>query len=341
MTKAQLADALNLWSKLTPRRLFNAIQVFVGYYYSRITRSPKPWGAPISLSIEPTTTCNLGCPECPSGLRSFTRPTGNLETGMFQKVLDELGDRLTYCTFYFQGEPYLNPKFLDLVKLASDRGIYTNTSTNAHFLRDSVARKTVESGLDRIIISIDGSTQDVYEQYRVNGKLDKVIEGTKNLVRWKKELKSKTPYIIFQFLAVRPNEHQVEEVRQLGKDLGVDETKIKTAQLYDYEDGNPLMPTQEKYSRYKKGKDGKYQIKNPLLNHCWRMWQGCVITWDGRIVPCCFDKDAKHQLGNLSNQSFYDIWTSDPYLDFRRNLLTSRKSIDICTNCTEGTKVWS
>lgn len=113
-------------------------------------------------------------------------------------------------------------------------------------------KKTVESGLDRLIISIDGTTQDVYENYRVGGQLSKVIEGTKNIVKWKKELQSKTPHIIFQFLVVKPNEHQVEDVKKLGKELGVDEVRFKTAQVYDYENGNDLIPENMKYSRYKK-----------------------------------------------------------------------------------------
>lgn len=298
------------------------------------------WGSPVSISIEPTTSCNLGCPECPSGLKKFSRPTGNLNQSLAESVFKELKNSLHYVTFYFQGEPYIHPKFLDLVKKAKAQNLYTATSTNAHFLRDKVAKETVESGLDRLIISIDGTSQETYEQYRINGKLDKVIEGTKNILKWKKELNSATPHVIFQFLVVSHNEHQVEEVKKLGADLGVDEVKFKTAQLYDYENGNTLMPKNEKFSRYKKGPDGKFSIKNPLDNQCWRMWQGCVVTWDGLIVPCCFDKDAQHQLGDLKTTTFKEIWKSNLYQNFRGSILKSRKEIDICTNCTEGTKVW-
>src|SRR5262249_39847875 len=147
------------------------------------------------------------------------------------------------------------------------------TSTNAHYLNDENARRTIESGLDRLIISIDGTTQDVYEQYRVGGNLNKVLEGTKNIIRWKKELKSKTPFIIFQFLVVKPNEHQVEDVKNLAAEIGVDDVWLKTAQVYDYEnDPNQLIPGIDKYSRYKRKSDGTYQFKGNLANHCWRLW---------------------------------------------------------------------
>jgi radical SAM protein with 4Fe4S-binding SPASM domain len=264
-----------------------------------------------------------------------------LEKNFFRETIDDIHQHLLYLIFYFQGEPYLNPGFLDMVKYASSRKIYTATSTNAHYLTDEHARKTVESGLDRLIISIDGTTQDVYKQYRVGGNLEKVIEGTRNIVKWRRELKSKTPFIFFQFLVVKPNEHQIEEIKQLAKELGVDEVRFKTAQVYDFEtDPNQLIPTNDKFSRYKKNQDGRYRPKNSMKNHCWKLWHANVITWDGLVVPCCFDKDAMHQLGNLKNQSFKNIWHNDNYRQFRAELFKSRKNIDICSNCSEGLSVW-
>lgn len=333
-------DVTNFLRKLTLKKVWNITKVLSSYYLSKWTGKARQWGLPMTISFEPTTACNLRCPECPSGLRAFTRPTGMLQKDFFSDTIAEVADELVYLYFYFQGEPYLNPNFLDMVAHASKRGIYTVTSTNAHFLKDENAKRTIEAGLDRIIVSIDGTTQETYQSYRVGGQLKKVIEGTKNLVKWKKKLTSKTPHIIFQFLVVRPNEHQIDEVIQLGKEIGVDEVVFKTAQVYDYEQGNPLIPTIDKYARYVKKKDGTYMIKNRLLNHCWKLWHSCVITWDGKIVPCCFDKDATHQLGDLKFSSFQELWKGDYYQQFRSKVLRSRKEVDICANCSEGTKVW-
>ena len=333
-------DGLNFFSKVTPARAWNALKNVSSYIESKVTGNSVHRGLPISISVEPTTSCNLRCPECPSGLRSFTRPTGMLQENLFKQTIDELSETLLYLIFYFQGEPYLHPKFLDLVQYASKKGIYTATSTNAHYLTDENAKKTVESGLDRMIISIDGTTQEVYEQYRVGGNLVKVIEGTKNILRWKKELKSKTPHVIFQFLVVKPNEHQLADVKKLAEELGVDEVGFKTAQIYDYENGSDLIPTIDKYARYKQNTDGSYKIKNKLLDHCWKMWHSCVITWDGLVVPCCFDKDAEYRLGDLKKKTFKEVWQSEPYQNFRKSLTDSRAEIEMCKNCTEGTKVW-
>ncbi len=336
-----ITDGLNFLSKLTLSRVWNSGKVLSSYFYSRFSGKASLPALPISISIEPTTSCNLRCPECPSGLRSFTRPTGMLKQDLFEKVIDELSPTLAYLIFYFQGEPYLHPQLLEMIRYASQKKIYTATSTNAHYLNDETARKTVESGLDRMIISIDGVDQETYSSYRVGGKLSKVIDGTKNIIKWKRELKSKTPHVIFQFLVVRPNESQIEDVYQLADKLGVDEVALKTAQIYDYKNGSDLIPVNEKYSRYKKKDDGSYDIKNSLLNHCWKMWHSCVITWDGKVVPCCFDKDAHFVLGDLKEQSFKEIWNQKKYQSFRQSLLRSREEIEICKNCTEGTKVWA
>jgi radical SAM protein with 4Fe4S-binding SPASM domain len=337
---SNFTDGLNFISKLTPARVWNAAKVTASYYYSQWSGKARHSGLPLSIAFEPTTSCNLRCPECPSGLRSFTRPTGMLRDDVFKKTIAELHSKLLYLIFYFQGEPYLHPRFLELVKHAADKNIYTATSTNAHFLTDDNARKTVESGLDRLIISIDGATQETYQSYRVGGKLQKVIEGTENIIKWKKKLNSRTPHVVFQFLVVKPNEHQLDEVTALAKKLGVDEVGFKTAQIYDYENGSPLIPDNPKYSRYRKQADGTYTIKNSLLNHCWKMWHSCVITWDGIVVPCCFDKDAQHRLGDIKEQSFASVWNSAHYSTFRQTLLCSRSQIEMCRNCTEGTKVW-
>ncbi|HEU4719502.1 MAG TPA: radical SAM/SPASM domain-containing protein [Bacteroidia bacterium] len=324
----------------TPARAWNAVKLWSSYRYSRITKKPVQWGLPASVSIEPTTSCNLRCPECPSGLRSFSRPVGMLEEKFFRKMIDGIAPHVSYLTFYFQGEPYLNPQFTEMVKYAAQKRIYTSTSTNAHFLDDETAKRTVESGLDRLIISIDGTTEETYRSYRIGGKLSKVIEGTKNIVKWKKELRSSTPHIVFQFLVVRPNEHQVKDVKILAEKLGVDEVLYKTAQVYEFEHGNELIPREEKYSRYKQMNDGSWVVKNKMENGCWKMWHSCVITWDGSVVPCCFDKDAAHRMGTLKNFSMEKIWFSEPYRKFRAAILHDRKEIDICRNCSEGSLVW-
>lgn len=255
-------------------------------------------------------------------------------------MLQEVSRSVFYINYYFQGEPFLHPYFLKIIQQAKQHKIYTATSTNAHFITKNVADNIVKSGLDRLIISIDGLTQETYENYRVHGSLEKVLKGSQNILEAKKKFESKTPHLIFQFLAVKPNEHEIPEIFKLGNKLGIDEVRIKSAQLYDYKNGNPLMPENEKYSRYKLQSNGTYKLKYKLGNHCWRMWSSSVLTWDGKVVPCCFDKDAQHVLGSVQTDSFSEIWKSKEYTGFRNAVLQHRQDIDICQNCSEGSKVW-
>jgi len=339
VTVTRLRDFIHIFSALNCRRLFNAMRLYASFYLSRIFRKSFHWGMPMSLSIEPTTTCNLRCPQCPSGLRSFSRPTGNLDTDFFEKILNQTGRNLFSMILYFQGEPLINPDFFKLIRSASARGIYTMTSTNGHFFSSKNINDFLDSGLDRLIISIDGTTQETYEQYRIRGKLSKVVEGTRQLVYRRQEKKVKKPYIIFQFLILGTNEHQMAEVVKLGKEIGVDKVTFKTAQIYDPRKSDYLLPASSKFSRYKKEKN-RYLIKSKLRNHCWRMWSSAVITWNGLVVPCCFDKDATYRMGDLEHADFKSIWTGQAYRNFRKQILNNRQKIDVCSNCSEGSKVF-
>ena len=330
-----MKHALRFLRTLSPAKVFDYMLLQISFGVSRLTGRSLHIGLPASISVEPTTSCNLRCPECPSGLRHFTRPQGKIDQGTFKNIIDQLHTHLIYLMMYFQGEPLLVPEFYDMLSYASKKGVFTATSTNGHYLDDSNARRLIESGLDKIIISMDGVDQETYGQYRVGGDLERVKEGVRNLVKWKKQLGSGHPYIILQFLVFKNNEHQMSEMRTLARRLEVDKLEFKSAQIYKLEKDHHSIPENQRFARYKLSEKGLWKIKNPLRNRCFRMWSGAVITWDGLIVPCCFDKDAKYQFGRLSENTFKDIWRSKTYQDFRSQILKDRSAIDICGNCTE------
>jgi len=338
--KSRLRDFWQLLKVLSFFKVVNALWVWMHFHLSKKTKWSSSLGYPISMSIEPTTACNLGCPECPSGLKKFNRPTGNLKVQNFESWVKDWSKHLIYLNFYFQGEPFIHPQLLQMIALAKKHRIYTAISTNGHFLTPAIVDQILAVGLDRIIISMDGFTQEVYEQYRVHGNVAFVKEGVQLLVNKKREKSSITPHIILQTLVVKPNEGEIDQIQHWAKEIGVDEVKWKTAQLYDPRDDHPLIPTHSAYSRYEK-RNGKWAIKNELLDHCWRLWSGCVVTWDGRVVPCCFDKDAYYNMGSLMEFSLRQIWRNDLYQSFRKKVLRSRKEVDICANCSEGTRVWT
>ena len=323
-------------------RFVNLFKLLFSYCLSRIVHQPIHWGNPASISIEPTNCCNLHCPECPSWMNLLTREKGSIDPARFKNIIDQLSPTLFYLNLSFQGEPYLHPQFNEMVKYARSRKIYVSSSTNGHFLTTENARQTLESGLDNLIISLDGTDKDTYQIYRVGGDFGSVISGIKEIIKQKKETGNKKPRIIIQFLVLKSNQHQVNLVKQLGKKLGVDKVVLKTAQINDFKDGHRLIPDLPGFSRYKKinkrtGDTVRYKIKNRLPNHCFRMWSTCVVTWDGAVVPCCFDKDAKYRMGISDSETLDSIWRNENFREFRKKIINSRKSIDICNNCTEGT----
>jgi len=223
-----------------------------------------------------------------------------------------------------------------MVRYASSLKVFTVTSTNGHFLSEAIAEQIIDSGLHRLIISLDGTTQEVYEQYRKEGQLERVLEGTARVIAARKKRGRSLPEVFFQFLVVGPNEHQVPEARELARRYEVDGVLFKSAQIYDFEEGSPLIPVDSRFSRYREVSPGRFAIKNLLENRCWKMWHAAVVTWNGLLLPCCFDKDARHVQGDLRADSFHQIWRGPSYKAFRKRIMEGRKHIDICQNCTEG-----
>ena len=319
---------------LSYRKIKNLSLLWASYYLSYWLKSDFRWGKYIALSIEPTNSCNLSCIECPTGTNGLSRKQGSISKDIFKSILEDKFKDLIYLNFYFQGEPFLNKQTVDLIRMASDKRIYTSTSTNAQLITKNLARQIVQSGLNRIIISIDGTTQEVYEKYRVGGSLGKVIQATKFLVQEKANQKSKLR-IIFQFLVFKHNEHQISDIEKLAIDLKVDKLEIKSAQIYNYKESTNI-PLLNKYARYKKNSLGDYEIKSSLSNKCWRMWHSIVITQDAKVVPCCFDKDVDFEIGDLKINSISEIEKDLKYKTFRKKISKGRPNILICSNCTEG-----
>jgi radical SAM protein with 4Fe4S-binding SPASM domain len=254
---------------------------------------------------------------------------------VFSKILDKLSPDLIYLTLYFQGEPLLNPDFSKMVQLARKQRIFVATSTNGHFLNDRNVDEIIKSGINHLVISMDGIDQQTYEKYRVKGDLQTVTDGIKRLVMAKKTAKSTTPFIELQFIVMRHNEHQMQQMREFAKQAGVDKLAFKTAQVYNFNSESTIIPALKSKSRYRQTSEGKWIMAKKIRNRCHRIWSSLVITWDGKVVPCCYDKDADHQTGNLLEEPLSEIWKNQQYTSFRRQVLRNRSANEICRNCGE------
>jgi radical SAM protein with 4Fe4S-binding SPASM domain len=256
-----------------------------------------------------------------------------MDIELFNNVIKELSAYLFNINLYFQGEPMLHPKLF--LFLNNSRAIHTTISTNGHFLSVENSEKLVQSGLSKLIISLDGMDQGTYTGYRINGDLKSVLEGIRNVSSAKLKFGSSLK-IEIQFIVNRLNEHQIPEVSSFAKSVNAS-LKLKSMQINTHDDIEKWLPQQEQFRRYKV-KNGKYVLKNSFPDRCARLWFNPVITWDGKVIPCCFDKDAEYVMGNLNNDSFREIWEGPKYRMFRKSILSGRHMIEICRNCTSGLK---
>jgi len=327
----------------TFKRLWNLSKVMTAYGLSLLTKKPIVWGYPPILMIEPTNICNLKCPLCPSGADNLTRKKGFMDYATFTKIIDEVADYTFMLILWNQGEPFLHSDFLKMLSYAHQKRLYLMVSTNANLMPP--AQKLIETGIDLLIVSLDGATQESYNLYRRNGSLPAVLQNVTELVKAKKALGCKYPTVVWQFLVMRHNEHEIEQIKQLSAQTEVDMLVFKTVQIYSREDIEKYLPTNPHYCRYKLVKsttdpDAPLDFILPTFkNRCYRIWFQPVINWDGQMSVCCFDKDIVYKIGNVSTKTVYKLYQSTRFNNFRRVVLRDRKRFEICRNCGEGTSL--
>jgi MoaA/NifB/PqqE/SkfB family radical SAM enzyme len=340
--KSTIRSLLIFKISYTPKRIWNLISIISSMLISKVIRKPIVWGYPPIVMIDPSNICNLRCPMCPMYNGTVQLPKGTLKYENLTKLLDEIGPYIFQIQFWNQGEPFLNKEFIKMIRYAKKMGIMTITSTNGHFITsDKFAEEVVQSDLDQIIFSMDGTNQETYEKYRVNGDYNLVLANLERLSKAKIRLHSKSPLIELQFIVFKHNQDEIDTLKALAKRNKVDRISFKAAMVYSKEQAEKYLPTEQVEKLYdSEGNDEYLKRKNGVPNWCNRLWLNPAITWDGLFSPCCFDLDGKHAFANIfeDNRSFKAVWQSDDYNEFRQAIMTDRQQIDICKNCTEGMK---
>ena len=251
---------------------------------------------------------------------------------VWQRTISEVAKTAWTIQFYFQGEPLLNKDLPRMIREAHEAGLYTIVSTNAQAMTPEMADALVTAGLDRIIVSMDGLSETSYNAYRIGGSLDKTKQALSYLreAKSQRQRQSQKPIIELQCLRLSSNEHEWKEFRRQYKTLGANRLVFKTAQFYNYEHGNSLMPSNPRYSRYIQGADGVFH-RRKLSRGCLRVWSGVVITTTGEVLPCCYDKAHEHAYGNIMNASLKELFCNEQSIAFRRAAIKEQPII--CKEC--------
>ncbi|MBI5192028.1 MAG: SPASM domain-containing protein [Nitrospirae bacterium] len=323
---AKMGFRLIIRRQLTVKKLIN---LFQNMFYGAL-RIPRTTGYPSLIQVDINNICNLKCTACPTGLREQATQTGQMNISSFKNMIDEVKDHVFLIILYNSGEPFLHPDAFELIQYAVSNGVAVMTSSNGHLINsDEKAERLVKAGLDTLIISVSGTTQDIYSKYHVGGECDTVFSNIKRIVNAKNRLHSGTPRIILRYLVFDHNLKDTSKVKGLAKELGVDQYHLRLA-CKELKFANDSETSAE--TGYTVNHDDNGNTKNK--NHCYWLWMLPVVNYDGNVIPCCHINLSPPVLGNVFNgSSLSEVWSGKKYSDFRRKILHAKNDINACRNC--------
>ena len=313
-----------MWRRSTPRKILNFASVKLQKQFRRDTVR----GLPYRYKLDPTNHCHLKCPLCPTGLQISTRKTGRMDDELFRSIVDQIASHTLILDLFGWGEPLLHPRLNSLIRLAADRNIFTRLSTSLSLPEWLGAKQLVASGLDAVIVAVDGANQSSYERYRRNGRLDNVATNLRRLVEARYASGKSTPHITVRMLIHRFNEHELDEVKRLARQWGADAFTVETIVINsdDADQAATWLPTNTHFNSDQQNRGS-----------CDDLWESMVINWDGGVSPCCWIYDPVHDLGSLKTSPLPELWNSPAYKAARR-AVAHKKPADcapdvLCTSC--------
>ncbi len=301
-----------------PAKLFNMLLA----ERSRMRGDIVVKGRPYVYTIDIGNVCNLRCPLCPTGYHGLQRPQLLMKLDVFEAVLEKIRPYAIEAILHNWGEPFLHPDILEIVRAVKAAGIGTAISSNLNLVHrgDEFLHQVVDSGLDHLTASIDGTTQEVYETYRRGGDLAHVLHNLREIIRYRTETGSRTPLIEWQFLVMKHNEQQMDEARRLARDIGVDRLRFTSAGLPFDELANlslaskwlPENPAYHMYHPQKIHRQGYLYDER-----CFYLYRAMTVNPEGAVAPCCAVHHSKSDFGSLLDCSLDDVWNNAFYRSSR------------------------
>lgn len=333
--KARHVDLLRRYAR--PRKLVNIARAEASRARGDIVLRSRPY----VYTVDTGNYCNLRCPLCPTGYHGLERPQAVMNLQNFETILEKIRPYAIEVILHNWGEPFLNPDILPIVRATKRAGIGTTISSNLNLVHrgDDFLEEVVESGLDHLTISLDGTTQEVYEQYRRGGDIEQVYHNIRVLMAHKARLRKSTPVVEWQYLVMKQNEHQIDEARRLALELGVDRLRFTS----------PGMPFNDLVN--KKMAD-QWISDNPLYRayhpeaiirdgylygeKCFYLYRAMTVNPKGEVSPCCAVYHSKWDFGNLLTASLDEVWNNAHYRSSRA-LFSKKQILDgietVCHRC--------
>lgn len=291
------------------------------------------------IFVEPTNVCNLRCPICPSN-NEMTRSRGFIKKEIFEKIIDEVRDQRPYLNLWGWGEPLLHPEIFGLIKYASVAGVKVRLSTNLEKVNRETIPNLVNSGLDMLIFSFDGFSQDIYGEYRIGGNVEHTKQTLEQIVDFKNKLRREKPCLVATILMTRSVLFELNTIIEYCSTAGVDAALLKYPNLWRSNKSEEtvqnlyrrFIPEGGGVSRYRAVTGGDCDsIESIDSADCPFRNKNGVVLWNGNVAVCCYDHDGKHVFGNIQKAGYGHILTSRG--KEKKWSKMDSKQLDICRYC--------
>jgi MoaA/NifB/PqqE/SkfB family radical SAM enzyme len=320
----------------TPRKLMNLARVEIERKRKKIRLKSRPY----ILFLDPTNFCNLRCPLCPTGVNDLGRKQSMLALDKFKKYIDPHLPYLLEVNLHNWGESLLNKEVFDMIRYARDNNVGTNMSSNFSMATEHHIDQLLDAGLEYLIISLDGTSQESYEQYRVRGDYEKVVANARMLIEKRNARGLKYPFVEWQFIVMKQNEDEVEQAEKISQDIGIDLLRfIHVGIPYDFADKDELK---DKWYPEQFGKSSEKEKKRPEFkpSPCFYLYRSMIVNSNGGVSPCCEVYQENRDFDSLEDHDVIDIgkiWNGEKYLTARAQFSPENVSPvceTVCDDCT-------
>ena len=312
--------------------------------FEYLTGASRIRARPLKLVFDPTNVCQLACPLCPTGAGLLDRGSGHAQLELFRRLMDQVGDYVFILDFYNWGEPLLNPRLEDFVRIAKSHNIASTVSTNLSLrLSDERIERLLTCGLSEIGVALDGASDETNRIYRRKSKFDLVVDNMRRLVQARRRLGQDFPLITWLFVVFSFNEHEIAKAREMAAEIGVDRLVLRPPFL---DAGRYRLPDEDAKAivQWAPG-DPKYRThvaQAPASKRCGWHYTAAAINWDGSVTPCstAFRKaDDFGTFGKSGENAYFDVM-NNPAFRAARDFMAGRPTQGgdlICTRCPTPT----
>jgi len=301
-----------------------------------VHRRLHPWSMPLHMQFELTNYCNLRCPVCPTGTRSMSRPPQAMDSGVFERLMDEVGPYLLTASLWAWGEPLLHPQLCEILRAARKHDVITLLSTNGQCLnQDRVLDALIDAPPDYLILAFDGLTDETNSRYRVGAKISPILEGARKLAERKRERNLRKPVLNMRFIVMKHNQHELVRLDEFARNNGFELLTIRDMFVIestcDGETAGGLKPDADAWRNCGFAHGGNTPHDDFI---CLEPFWFPTVFADGTVVLCEQDYNAELDLGCISKDvSFKGLWRSRRAAELREVIRDTRQEVSFCRKC--------